>query len=209
MWNFCVHPTPNFLVRDWHSKISVNLEGVLPVVREKMKNGTVATFYDVYEVFGSENDQFFTFPSRMKVIQLFKAKMEAFRERKSSKVENVPFWLHLDPNFLERDENRFLTFCIPKPCANQCFWGHSVQRWFFNTNRDFACSLLVKNLMEFQWIWSPFGPFLGVTNERTDERTNGRTEDRAAQPAPPSRRTILSPWTGSAPPTPMKRFFLH
>ena len=89
---------------------------------KKLKNETVATFYDVYEVFGSENDPFFTFPSRMKVIQLFKAKMEAFRERKSSKVENEPFLLHLDPNFLERDENRFLTFCIPKPCANQCFY---------------------------------------------------------------------------------------
>jgi len=74
---------------------------------KKLKNETVATFYDVYEVFGSENDSFFTFPSRMKVIQLFKAKMEAFRERKSSKVENVPFLLHLDPNFLDRDENRF------------------------------------------------------------------------------------------------------
>ena len=85
----------------------MNLEGVLPVVREKLKNETVATFYDVYEVFGSENDPFFTFPSRMKVIQLFKAKMEAFRERKSSKVENEQFLLHLDPNFLERDENRF------------------------------------------------------------------------------------------------------
>ena len=39
--------------------------------------------------------------------------------------------------------------------------------------------------------WSLFGRY---------ERTNERTEDRAAQPAPPSRRTILSPWTGSAPP---------
>ena len=69
----------------------MNLEGVLPVVREKVKNETVATFYDVYEVFGSENDSFFTFPSRMKVIQLFKAKMEAFREGKLQKVENEPF----------------------------------------------------------------------------------------------------------------------
>ena len=46
----------------------------------------------------------------MKVNLSFKAKMEAFRERKSSKVENGPFWLHLDPNFLERDETRFLRF---------------------------------------------------------------------------------------------------
>jgi len=58
---------------------------------KKLKNETVATFYDVYEVFGSENDPFFTFPSRMKVNLSFKAKMEAFRERKSQKVENEPF----------------------------------------------------------------------------------------------------------------------
>ena len=74
---------------------------------KKLKNETVATFYDVCEVFGSENNSFSTFPSRMKVINLFKAKKVTFRERKSSKVENGLFWLHLDPNFLERDENRF------------------------------------------------------------------------------------------------------
>ena len=34
-WNFRVHLDPNFLVRDSHAKISVNLEGVLLVVREK------------------------------------------------------------------------------------------------------------------------------------------------------------------------------
>ena len=108
---FRVHPTPNFLVRDWHSKILVNLDRVLPVVREKLKNETVATFYDVCGVFGSANDSFSTFPSRMKVINLFKAKKVTFQKRilksESSKVENGPFWLHLDPNFIERDETRF------------------------------------------------------------------------------------------------------
>ena len=58
---------------------------------KKSKNETVATFYDVCEDFGSENDPFSTFPSRMKVNLSFKAKMEAFRERKSPKVENGPF----------------------------------------------------------------------------------------------------------------------
>ena len=29
----------------------VNLEGVLPVVREKLNNEVVATFHDVYDVF--------------------------------------------------------------------------------------------------------------------------------------------------------------
>ena len=67
------------------------------------ENETVATFYDVYGVFGPKNDPFFIFAFGLKVINLFKAKMEAFRERKSSKVENGPFWLHLTPNFLERD----------------------------------------------------------------------------------------------------------
>ena len=75
-------------MRDSHAEISVNLEGVLPVVREKFKNETVATFYDVYGVFGPRNDPFFIFAFGLKVINLFKAKMEAFRERKSSKVEN-------------------------------------------------------------------------------------------------------------------------
>ena len=46
----------------------------------------------------------------MKVIPLFKAKKVTFRERKSSKVENGPFWLPLTPNFVERDETRFLRF---------------------------------------------------------------------------------------------------
>ncbi len=78
-------------MRDSHAEISVNLEGVLPVVREKFKNETVATFYDVCGVVGSKNDQFFTFAFRMKVNLCFKAKKEAFRERKSTKVENGSF----------------------------------------------------------------------------------------------------------------------
>ena len=60
----------------------MNVEGVLLVVREKTKNGTVATFLDVYDVFGSKFHNFSHLASKMKVIQLFKAKMEAFRERK-------------------------------------------------------------------------------------------------------------------------------
>ncbi len=80
------------------------------MVREKFKNETVATFSDVCGVFGPKNDQLFTFAFGMKVINLFKAKKEAFRERKSAKVENEPFWLHLTPNFLVRDETRFFTF---------------------------------------------------------------------------------------------------
>ena len=44
------------------SRLSIDffviLEGVLPVVGGKVKNETVATFYDVCGVFGSKNDQF-------------------------------------------------------------------------------------------------------------------------------------------------------
>ena len=43
----------------------------------------------------------------MKVIQLFKAKKEACRDKNSPKVENDTFLLHLTPKFLDRDENRF------------------------------------------------------------------------------------------------------
>ena len=39
----------------------VNLEGVLPVVREKVKNETVATFHDVYGVFDPGFGYFPTF----------------------------------------------------------------------------------------------------------------------------------------------------
>ena len=97
-------------MRNSHAEIYVNSEGVLLVVREKTRKRNRCNFLRRVRSFGSENDPFSFFPSRMKVINLFKAKMEAFRERKSSKVENGPFWLHLDPNFLERDESRFLRF---------------------------------------------------------------------------------------------------
>ena len=119
-------------MRDSHAKIPVNLEGVLPVVREKFKNETVATFYDVCGVFGSKNDQLFTFAFGLKVIQLFKAKMEAFRARKFGKVENGPFWLHLTPNFLVRDETRFLRFQSQNLAQTNAF-GDILLDVIFNT----------------------------------------------------------------------------
>ena len=57
----------------------------------------------------------------MKIIHAFKAKMEAVRDKSSPKVKNDPFLLHLDLNFLDRDENGFLASTTPEPCANQCF----------------------------------------------------------------------------------------
>ena len=43
------------------SDFFVNLEGVLPVVREKVENKSVATFYDVYDVFDPNFGPFSTF----------------------------------------------------------------------------------------------------------------------------------------------------
>ena len=76
--NFCVHPTPNFLVRDWHSKILVNLDRVLPVVRGKLKNETVATFSDVYDVCGPQFCHFLHLSSKITVNHAFKAKRKRF-----------------------------------------------------------------------------------------------------------------------------------
>ena len=61
-------------------EIFVNIEGKFPMVGGNLKNGTVATFYYVCGVFGPDFGSFSHFPSGLKVIQVFKAKMEAFRE---------------------------------------------------------------------------------------------------------------------------------
>ena len=62
---------------------------------KKLKNKSVATFYDVYDVFYPDFGPFFNFPSGLKVIDLFKAKMEAFRERNCRKVEKRSSFLIL------------------------------------------------------------------------------------------------------------------
>ena len=62
---------------------------------KKLKNNSVATFYDVYDVFDPNFGPFLNFPSGLKVIWLFKAKMESFRERICEKVEKGPFFLIL------------------------------------------------------------------------------------------------------------------
>ena len=58
------------------------------MVREKVKNENVATFLDVYDVFGSKFCHFSNLTRKMKVINLFQAKMEAFRDKNSKKVKN-------------------------------------------------------------------------------------------------------------------------
>ena len=82
---------PKFSRPRLSSDFFVNLEGVSPVVREKVKNETVATFYDVYDVFGPNFHRSFNFPSGLKVNYLFKAKKVAFRERNHAKVEKSTF----------------------------------------------------------------------------------------------------------------------
>ena len=62
---------------------------------KKVKNEIVATFLDVYDVFASKFCHFSNLGMYFKVIQLFKAKMEAFRERNPQKVKNDQNFLHL------------------------------------------------------------------------------------------------------------------
>ena len=97
---------------------------------KKVKNETDATFLDVYDVFASKFRHFSNLGMYFKVIQLFKAKKVAFRERNPQKVKNDTFLLHLTPNFLVRDENGFLASSTPKPCANQCFYLHFATKSF-------------------------------------------------------------------------------
>ena len=52
----------------------VNLDLVFAMVGEKVKNETVATFYDVYDVFDPNSSHFFNLPSGLKVNNAFKAK---------------------------------------------------------------------------------------------------------------------------------------
>ena len=59
---------------------------------EKLKNETVATFYDVYGVFDPNFGHFVNLPSGLKVIDLFKAKKVTFRERNCEKVESGSFF---------------------------------------------------------------------------------------------------------------------
>ena len=74
---------------------------------KKVKNETHATFLDVYDVFASKFCHFSNLGMYFKVINLFKAKKEAFRERNPQKVKNDSILLHLTLRFLDRDESRF------------------------------------------------------------------------------------------------------
>ena len=56
---------------------------------------TASTFYDVYNVFGSEFHWFLHFSPRIKINHANKAKSVTFRERNSRKVEKVSFLLIL------------------------------------------------------------------------------------------------------------------
>ena len=85
----------------------MNLDLVFAMVGETVENETVATFYDVCDVFDPNSGHFSTLPSGLKVMHAFKAKTEAFRERFCEKVEKGPF-SHFGVGKSLRDETRFL-----------------------------------------------------------------------------------------------------
>ena len=62
---------------------------------KKVKYETDATFPDVYDVFASKFRHFSNLGMYFKVIHVFKAKMEAFRERNPQKVKNDQNFIHL------------------------------------------------------------------------------------------------------------------
>ena len=120
------------------------------MVREKSKNENVATFFDVYDVFASKFHHFSNFGMYFKVNHAFKAKTEAFRESFCAEVENDLIFAHLTLRKLGRDENRFSMKIFQNLVPNPDFKGLSAQLNIFHSNRDFACSLLVNDLMAFQ-----------------------------------------------------------
>ena len=117
---------------------------------KKVKIETDATLLDVYGVLASKFCHFPNLGMYFKVIQLFKAKKEAFRERNSQKVKNDPILLHLTLQKLDRDESRFLIKGFKNLVPNSDSKGLLAPPDCSASNRDFTCSLLVENLMEFQ-----------------------------------------------------------
>ena len=69
----------------------MNLDHVLLVAREKSKNETDAIFLDMYNVFVSKFCQISNSGTYFKVINIFKAKMEALRAKSSPKMKNALF----------------------------------------------------------------------------------------------------------------------
>ena len=62
---------------------------------KKVTNENDATFLDVYDVFGSKFCHFLILTRKMKVVNLFKAKMEAFRDKTSQEVKKDQNSIHL------------------------------------------------------------------------------------------------------------------
>ena len=94
---------------------------------KKLKSETVATFYDVCGVFGSENDSFSTFPSRMKAIQLFKAKSWSVWCKGNLKSGKRAILAPSDPKFPRARWNIFFyvfhpgTLRKPMPLLTFCY----------------------------------------------------------------------------------------
>ena len=94
----------------------MNLEGEFTMVGEKLKNETVATFYDVYGVFGPDFGHFSHFPSGLKVIQVLKAKRKCF-VKDSAKIPKNTHDHHFRVGISGRDETRFFEESFPEPSA--------------------------------------------------------------------------------------------
>ena len=136
-------------LRDWLQKFRVNLEGFLLVVREKSKKWKRCNFFRRVRRFRIKILSFFELRNVFQSYSAFQSKKGNVSWQKFAKSEK---WSKFPPFglcFSGRDENRFLASSTPEPCANQCFLVHFARPDIFHSNRDFACSLLVKNLMVF------------------------------------------------------------
>ena len=131
-WNFRANINPNFLVRDSHSTIWVNFEGVLLVVRGKFKNETVAIFYDVYGVSDPQNEQFSLLRLDSKSVYVLKQK----RSVSWKKIREGGKWIisaPSDPKSSRARWNLFFAFAILKVIPNPNLKGHFASRPIFNT----------------------------------------------------------------------------
>ena len=88
----------------------------------KIKNENVATFLDVYDVPASKFCHFSHFTREMKVIQLFKATKEMFRDKKQ-KGGKLPKFPPFGLCSSGRDENRFFSVLEPETLRKPMLLG--------------------------------------------------------------------------------------
>ena len=191
-WNFRVHPTPNFLVRDSHAKILVNLEGVLLVVREKFRKWNRRNLLRRVRSFRSQKWSVFIFAFGLKVINLFKAKTSSVWWKNLRKGGKGSHFLILrwgkglemksvfDENYPETLRKSMLsgTFCLTG------FLQHLVGFHFCAFHYSGARFLII-----LEAFWTLF---------EWDARTHARRTSRPSAPRPT--RLELIPRRGPPPP---------